>query len=110
MIVLERGVMPNGTEIQLENWKDILGDDHLSIAAYPVAKRSDGYFCKKGEHFRLEIISSQYFHYSNEMVKSDYLALIEGKKRLEDLYEHFYYGKRSMYRLGMDVDYMPENV
>lgn len=110
MVVLKRGVMPDGTKIQLENWKDILGDDNLSIAAYPVAKRTDGYFCKEGEHFRLEIISSQYFHYSNEMVKSDYFALIEGKKRLEDLYEHFYYRKRYMYRLGMYVDYVPRSV
>ena len=110
MVVLERGVMPDGTEIQLENWKDILADGNLSIAAYPIAKRPAGYTIEKGKRFRLQISANKYSNYSNEMVKADYFALIEGKKQLEDLSGHFYYLNRDMYALGMDVDCMPENV
>ena len=110
MTVLERGVMPDGIEIQLENWNDILADDNLAIAAYPIAKRSVGYTIEKGKRFRLQISANKYFNYFNEMVKADYLALIEGKKQLEDLSRQFYYLNRDMYALGMDVDYMPENV
>lgn len=110
MVVLERGIMPDGTKIQLENWRNTFGDDNLGIAAYPVAKRSVGWFAEKGKHFRLQISANKYFNYFNEMVNADYLALIEGKKRLEDLNEHFDYLNRDMYALGMDVDYMPENV
>lgn len=111
MIVLERGVMPDGTEIKLEDWEPAFDvGDNLTIAAYPIAKRSVGYFVEKGKRFRLQISANKYFNYFNEMVKADYLALIEGKKRLEDLSGHFYYLNRDMYALGMDVDYMPENV
>ena len=111
MVVLERGVMPDGTGILLEDWWSAFDDsDNLVIAAYPIAKRSVGYFVEKGKRFRLQISANKYFNYFNEMVKADYLALIEGKKRLEDLSGHFYYLNRDMYALGMDVDYMPENV
>ena len=41
--------------------------------------------------------------YTNDDVKNDFEALKTGSKTLEDLSEHFWYGRRDMYYLGMDV-------
>ena len=39
MEIIERAIMPNGTEIQLEDWsEDFPGVCELTIGAYPIAK------------------------------------------------------------------------
>jgi len=42
-------------------------------------------------------------NYTNDDIKNDFEALKAGRKKLEDLSERFWYGKRDMYYLGMDV-------
>lgn len=114
MKVLERAILKNGVEIQLEDWRENNTEKYpnsygLCIAAYPMAKRSDGQWIKGGEKFRLQISYNPYSGYTNEMVLWDYNALISGEKSLEDLADHFSYGEKDRWRLGMDSDYTPEN-
>lgn len=91
MKVLERATMPDGTEIQLEEWKN-----KLYIGAYPLARRSGKYILmQEGEKFRLTICSKKPF--------SDFKALQEGNKILEDLSNYFWNGKKDMWYLGMNV-------
>ena len=55
--VIKNGILPNGVEIQLEDWPD--RNPSLRIAAYPHAVRDGGGFLPhKGELFRLELIYS----------------------------------------------------
>ena len=107
MKIIERAVMPNGTEIQLEDWSDKNTPEYpdlygLRIGTYPIAKNTEKYGCiRSGETFRLSI----YIGYSNENVKADFEALKNGEKRLEDLATHFGNGKEDMWYLGMNVEY-----
>ena len=103
MKIIEKAIMPNGTEIQLEDWsKDYPGTCGLTIAAYPIAKNTSKYrWVKSGEKFRLDISMNKYSGYTNENVKVDFEALKNGEKQLEDLAEHFYNGKKDMFYLGM---------
>ena len=61
MEIIERAVMPNGTEIQLEDWNsrntlkypDVYG---LAIGAYPIAKNTGkGRWVESSERFRLTV-------------------------------------------------------
>lgn len=109
MRIISRAVMPDGTHIQLEDWRDLNIDVHmdlygLEIAAYPIAKNPAYYgLVQKGKEFRLTISQNLYQGYTNEMVKEDYNALKNGTKKLEDLSDHFWNGKKDMWYLGMDV-------
>ena len=75
MKILEKAILKNGVHIQLEDWREnntpkfpnLYG---LTIAAYPIAERSDGYWIKGGEEFRLAISYNQYTNYTNEDRKS----------------------------------------
>lgn len=107
MEIIERAVMPNGTEIQLEDWSihntleypDLYG---LTIGAYPIAKSSGkGRWVESGKRFRLTIFGNNNSGYSNDAVKADFAALKNGKKHLEDLAARFWNGKKDMYYLGM---------
>jgi len=100
-VVVERSVMPNGVKIQLEEW-----GDGFTIGAFPVLK-NDGerIFVKRGETFRLTISHNKYTGYSSEDVKMDYEALKSGNKTLEDLSDHFWYGRSDMCALGMIAEY-----
>ncbi len=107
MEIIERAVMPNGTEIQLEDWSsrntpeypDLYG---LTIGVYPIAKNNGkGGWVESGERFRLTISHNNHSGYANDDVKADFSALKNGKKRLEDLAAHFWNGKKDMYYLGM---------
>jgi hypothetical protein len=109
MKVIERAVMPNGTDIQLEDWSkhnskeypDLYG---LTIGAYPIARNTGRYrLVRGGERFRLSIARNSYTGYTNEQVKADYNALVSGEKTLEDLSSRFWYGKKDMWYLGMPV-------
>lgn len=87
--------MPNGTEIQLEDWSDKNTKEYpdlygLTIGAYPVAKNTGKYrWIESGDTFRLSIHMNQYTGYTNDSVKADFEALKSGEKSLEDLADHF---------------------
>lgn len=111
MKVIERAVMPNGIEIQLEDWSENntkkYPDLHgFTIGAYPVAKNTGKYrLIESGDKFRLQISMNQYRGYSNDDVKADFEALKNGEKSLEDLSDHFWNGEKDIWLLGMDVEY-----
>ena len=111
MKVIERATMSDGTEILLEYWSmhnieqfpDLYG---LTIGAYPIAKNTGKYgWIRGGEKFRISISQNKYTGYSNDDVRSDFEALKNGEKKLEDLAAHFYNGEKDMWYLGMDVEY-----
>lgn len=105
MKVLEKAIMPNGVEIQLEDWREHNAGTYtygIQIAAYPIARNSSKYgLVVTGEKFRLTIASNAYLGYSDEHIAVDFEALKRGKKRLEDLSCYFWYGARDMFYLGM---------
>ena len=111
MKIIERATMPDGTEIQLENWSennteqfpDLYG---LTIGVYPIAKNTGKYgWIRSGESFRIHISQNKYQNYSNDDVRADFEALKNGTKSLEDLAAHFWNGEKDMWYLGMDVEY-----
>jgi VCBS repeat-containing protein len=111
MKVLERSKLPDGTDIQLEDWHenntpefpDLYG---FTIGAYPIAKNTGKWkIIRGGEKFRLSINQNKYHNYTNENVKADYEALKSGEKTLQDLVKYFHDGEQDMWYLGMDVEY-----
>ena len=105
MKVMMKGVLPDGTQVQLEEWG--VDDIHLMIAAYPIAQRTRSCWQRGGERFRLQISENQYTGYTNEMVEADYFALLSGKKSLCDLAERFWNGERDKWGLGMETKQRP---
>lgn len=111
MKVLEKAVMPNGTEIQLEDCSDKNTKEYpdlygLQIGAYPIAKNTGKYrWIEGGQIFRLTISMNQYMGYTNDNVKADFEALKNGEKNLEDLASRFWNGEKDMWYLGMNVEY-----
>ena len=107
MEIIERAIMPNGTEIQLEDWsEDFPGVCGLTIGAYPIAKNTGKYgWVQGGRIFRLSIPQNKYVNYSNDDVRTDFEALKNGTKSLKDLAAHFGNGNKDMWYLGMDVEY-----
>lgn len=95
MKILEKSAMPNGTEIQLEDW-----DGKLSIGAYPTAKNGYG-FVKYGDVFRLTISENHYIGYKNDDVRTDFEKLKSGEKQLEEMERLFWNGKRDAVMLGI---------
>lgn len=108
MKILEKAITPDGIEIQLEDWREHNTKDYpnlhgCTIGAYPMAKNSGEYkWVESGETFRLSIPTNNYAGYTSAMVLDDFEALRNGKKKLEDLAEHFGNGLKDMYYLGMD--------
>ena len=96
MKVLEKFTMPNGVEVQLEDWREHNKPKYptlygFTIAAYPVALRTGKYrWVEAGDKFRLQISHNPYTGYTEEKVLADYEALKHGEKSLEDLSDHFY--------------------
>ncbi len=111
MKVIERATMPNGTEIQLEDWSDKNTKEYsdlygLCIGAYPVAKNTGKYrWIESGNTFRISIHMNQYSGYSNDDIKTDFEELKNGEKSLEDLANHFWNSEKDMWLLGMNVEY-----
>lgn len=94
MKIIERATMPNGTEIQLEDWSDKNTERFpdlygLTIGAYPIAKNTGKYrLVRSGESFRIHISQNKYTDYYNDDVQADFEALKSGEKTLEDSVTH----------------------
>lgn len=95
MKIIEKSIMKNGTEIQLEDW-----NGKLMIGAYPIAKNSFN-FTKYGDIFRITISKNEYLGYTNDDVKKDYEDLKSGEKQLEDMAHLFWNGKKDAIVLGI---------
>ena len=110
MLFRSRALTPDGIEIQLEDWSESNTEQYpdlygLTIGAYPIAKNTSKYrLVQGGKKFRLSISQNKYKNYTNENVKTDFEALKNGEKKLEDLSKHFWYGEKDMWYLGMDVE------
>lgn len=113
MKIIERAIMPDGTNILLEDWSDKNTEQFpdlygLTIAAYPIAKNTGKYgWIRSGEEFCCSISQNKYTDYSNDDVRADFEALKNGTKTLEDMAAHFWNGEKDMWYLGMDTDYRP---
>lgn len=107
MKIIECAIMPDGTEIQLEDWSESFPDVcGLTIGAYPIARNTGKYgLVQGGKIFRLSIPQNKYVGYSNNDVWADFEELKAGTKTLKDLAAHFGNGEKDMWYLGMDVDY-----
>lgn len=111
MKVIERAVIQDGTEIQLEDWTDKNTIEYpdlygFTIAAYPIAKNTTKYkWIEGGQKFRIDISMNLYTGYLNDDVKKDFEALKNGEKSLEDLKDHFWNGEKDMWLLEMNVEY-----
>ena len=111
MKIIERAIMPDGTEIQLEDWSDKNTKEFpdlygLMIGVYPIAKNTGKYgWIQSGEPYRISISENKYTGCSNDDVRKDFEALKNGTKTLEDLAAHFWNREKDMWYLGMDVEY-----
>jgi len=88
MKILEKGQMPDGTDIQREEWKE--NYDFMAygatVAAYPISKESINMPLapKIGERFRL----AMYFE-STEEAENCFQQLKNGEKSLKDFRRNF---------------------
>ena len=100
MKVLEKAFTPEGTTIQIENWKeDYSHVKTFNIATYPIAKRSSEYkWIEDGKTFRLDI--SRGFN-TDEEVKQAFNDLLTGVKTISDFSEQFYNGDKDKYLYGI---------
>ena len=107
MKIILKNTLPDGTEIQLEDWSEHNTPEFpnlygLQIGAYPIAANTGAYrFVRTGERFRLTIAMNSHAGYHNEDVFADYEALVHGKKSLQDLAAHFWNLKKDEWYLGM---------
>lgn len=112
MKIIEILAMPDGTEIQLEDWHDKNTKDYKDlygyvIGVYPVAKNSGRLgWVKSGEKFRISISYNKFANYTDEMVLSDFEALKNGEKTLSDLKDHFFNNFKDQFYLGI-IDFEP---
>ena len=100
MEIIKKAVMPDGTHIQLEDWRKDYPNvyDDFTIAAYPIAQNTiNGSWIKSGEKFRLDISRFN----ADDDVKQIFEDLISGKITLADLRKHFWYTYKDEYRLGL---------
>lgn len=108
MKILNKSQMPDGTKIQIEDWKDTYSFmDTYIIGTYPKAKvESDKYFgIHRGESFRLELDDFS----NNDEVISIFNKLEKGEIKLEQLQEHFREGYKDSYCLGLAEEESSKN-
>lgn len=103
MQIIDKAVMSDGTEIQLEDWTNEYPNLYgYEIGAYPVAKNtSRNGWIRAGRKFRLGIAGNKYKNYTDDMVLTDYEALKNGTKTLADLREHFWSRDKDAFYLGL---------
>lgn len=104
MKVLERAKTPEGTDIQIEDWKeDYSCFNVLSIATYPIAKNTSKHrWVEGGQRFRLDINRFN----NDEEVYQAFNDLISGKKQITDFAGQFWNGDKDMYYMGLIQDYI----
>lgn len=86
MQVIKRSKMPDGTDIQIENWKENYDFiKTLYIAAYPLAKESDDFVIRRNQKFRLELSR---FSSDNEVLDL-FQKLENGKITLKECVSYF---------------------
>lgn len=105
MKVLQMDKMPDGTDIQIEDWREDYPTtfDTVSIAAYPVAKNTGRYrLVQGGKRFRVSMCREWK---TNDEVNGVYAKLISGEVNLNALSDHFWNGDKDRWHLGMDVEY-----
>jgi len=97
--IIKKSKMPDGTDIQIEDWKDVYELMNIySIATYPKARNTSKYgFIKNNEKFRLELTRFK----SNEQAEQIFKQLEQGSITLNELSNHFLDIHRDMYYLGM---------
>ncbi|WP_372011339.1 hypothetical protein NBRC13296_12265 [Paenibacillus chitinolyticus] len=91
MKILDKGVMPNGTHIQIEDWNENYSFLNYAdtLAAYTKSKSTHigTYAPKAGETYRFSFRFK-----STEDALNAYICLLEGKTELSD-YKHLMAGK-----------------
>lgn len=99
MKVLERATTPDGTKIQIEDWKkDYSCFNVLNIATYPIAKNTSKYkWIEGGKTFRLDIRGFN----NDEEVKQAFDDLVNGVKQITDFANQFYNGDKDRYYMGL---------
>lgn len=91
MEILEKTTMPDGTKIQIEDWKENYSFvKTLSITTYPIMKRlpvsRKSIFYKENKPFRLELDKKWK---SDTEVYEVFEALKTGKMKIEDCKKYF---------------------
>ena len=99
MEIIKKATMPDGTHIQLEDWrKDYpTTEKNYTIGAYPICQNTVGYWVRSGEKFRLTISRFN----ADDDVKQIFEDLTSGKITLADLRNYFWYTYKDEYRLGL---------
>lgn len=99
MKIVRKSKMPDGTDIQIEDWKDVYEFMKVySIATYPKAKNSSKYgFIENNKNFRLELTRFE----SNEQAEEMFKKLEQGSIKLNELSNYFLDIQKYMYYLGM---------
>lgn len=102
MKIIKRSLMPDGTDIQIEDWRNDYPTvfKTISIAAYPKAKYgSRSGFIQRGKSFRL---SMDINWSSNNEVLAIFKCLENGEILLEDLGEHYWNGDKDKFYMGFE--------
>ena len=99
MKILKRGQMPDGTKIQIEDWKENYSFKNVyTIGTYPLAvNTSKNSLIRAGETFRLELDGFK----TNEEVEDIFTKLEKGKIELKDLSDYFLQGHTDKFYLGL---------
>ncbi len=99
MEIFKKSQMPDGTKIQIENWKkDYNFIKTLSIGTYPIAKNSSKDNLIQANHtFRLELTNFK----NDEQVQDIFKQLESGKILLQNLSKYFYNREKDKFLLGI---------
>lgn len=88
MKILEKGIIPDGTKIQIEEWNEDYSfmSYGSTIGAYPTSQVNCGgtWSPKRGETFRFQLDFN-----SNNEAKKAYMELLNGNKTLKDYRNEF---------------------
>ncbi len=99
MKIIKKSKMPNGTDIQMEDWKnDYAHIKTLIIGTYPKAKNTSvSGLIERNKTFRLELSNFE----NDKQVENIFDQLEKGTISLEELSDYFYNGHKDMYYLGI---------
>lgn len=99
MKVIEKSQMPDGTYIQMEDWReDYPFFKTFDIGTYPKARNtSKSGFINNNKTFRLGLTRFE----NDEQVEKIFNQLEKGEITLEDLSEHFENGHKDKFYLGL---------